>query len=387
MSDHDSRTQLAALQRCLLLAAMPSVFITFALPLRAAEIGASATEIGALFSVFTGALLLIRPLVGYALDRVGRKPFLYLALAAYGLTNTTFALADGLAGLFLARAFHGLAMATLLITADAMTADLTSAHERGAAMGGNMQSAARGGILGATLGFSLVGAVPAIAWSASFAAFAGLALAALVIPYLKITETAEGNDSGSIEPPGRPPPALIRLFLVVTLTGFAAALIQPLYLVYLQGRFDLELRALAAVFLPVGLAYALLPVRLGRLTARLPRRLAMAGGLALAGASYLVVPQLAWLLAMIALFVLAAVGSALAELTRNAWVAELAPPGTTGRAYAMVELAAGLGAVVGPLVGGALYDSVSPASVFAVGGALLVLAGAAAGLAVEFDRR
>lgn len=380
---------LGNLRLCLLLAACPSVFISFALPLRAVELGASATEVGALFSVFTAALLLVRPIVGLGLDRFGRRPFLFVALGAYVTTNIAFAAAEGLGGLFAARALHGIAMATLLLTADAMTADAAGPETRSAAMGGNMQSSARGGMLGATIGFSLVGAIPSLAWPLSFAVFALVALVALAVPARRIPETAVAAPQPASAGPAtyRPSPPFIRLVLLVALVAFAAALIQPLYLVYLQGRFDLELRALAMVFLPVGLAYALLPARIGRFTGGWPRRRAMAVGLVSAGVAYLAIPQFEWLLAMIVLFVIAAIGSALGELTRSAWVADLTPADATGRAYGLIELAAGLGGVIGPLAGGALYDRVSQESVFVAGGSLLLMAGAISALAIDARRR
>ena len=57
--------------------------LSILLPIYARQLGASATAIGGLFSVFTGVLLVVRPLTGWALDHYGRRPLLLLALTSY----------------------------------------------------------------------------------------------------------------------------------------------------------------------------------------------------------------------------------------------------------------------------------------------------------------
>ena len=49
------------------------VFLNFSLPIRADDLGIDAVGIGGMYAVFTGTMLLIRPLVGYCLDRFGRR--------------------------------------------------------------------------------------------------------------------------------------------------------------------------------------------------------------------------------------------------------------------------------------------------------------------------
>jgi MFS family permease len=66
---------LNALRRCLFFISAPMVFITFALPLRAEDLGATALQIGALYSLFTASIFVIRPLTGVGLDAFGRRPF------------------------------------------------------------------------------------------------------------------------------------------------------------------------------------------------------------------------------------------------------------------------------------------------------------------------
>ena len=53
--------------------------------------------------------------------------------------------------------------------------------------------------------------------------------------------------------------ALSRVFFMVSLSAFASALIEPIYLLFLKSKFDVSVLVLAFVFLPSGLLYAILP--------------------------------------------------------------------------------------------------------------------------------
>ena len=261
---------LFVVRRSLMLVAFPMVFVTFALPLRAQDLGAGGFEIGVLFSLFTVALLILRPAVGWGVDRYGRRAFFLAALACYVLTNILYAVAEGLWPLYLARFVQGVALAGMMIATDTITADLTTLDTRTEAMGANMASQGRGGMVGATFAFGLVGIVPLHAWQMSFATFALVAIAACGYAAAKLPETFK-PDSGSGAAEFTMPPVLVRLIVVVFIAALGTSFVQPLYLIYLQARFHLEMRVLAGAFLPLGIVYAVLPGYLGRLAQRLGR--------------------------------------------------------------------------------------------------------------------
>ncbi|HIG42837.1 MAG: MFS transporter [bacterium] len=76
------------------LVAFPVFFLSFLLPIYGKILGASAMEIGGLFTVFTVSLIVIRPLVGVGLDRYGRRWFLISALLVYAATSLIFSVAS-----------------------------------------------------------------------------------------------------------------------------------------------------------------------------------------------------------------------------------------------------------------------------------------------------
>jgi MFS family permease len=69
MSSAQSPTYLAPV----FLGSSAFVFLNFGMPVYADELGIGAFGIGGMYAVFTGTMLLVRPLVGYWLDRLGRR--------------------------------------------------------------------------------------------------------------------------------------------------------------------------------------------------------------------------------------------------------------------------------------------------------------------------
>lgn len=372
---------LSAVRRSLFLVSMPMVFISFALPLRAEDLGASSFEIGVLFSLFTASLFVLRPLVGFGLDQFGRRPFFLAALVLYLFANALYAFSEALSSLYIARLFQGIGFAFLSITTDTITADLTDVDDRPSAMGGNISSQTRGGMIGATIGFTLVGALPLHAWSYSFASFTVVALLAVLFAFRAIPETLEPHQHEPMNFRVSFPAQLNRLLLPIFLMAFAAGVIQPFTMIFLRDRFEVELIALAMVFLPVGMVYAILPSWLGKVTHKWDRSRAMSAGLVVAALFYLAVPFVEAFFWTILVFTGGALGSVLAELTRNAWVGDIADSKATGRAYGIAALAAGIGSTLGPLAGGVIYDGWGQDAIFYANGTVML---AATGLTLWF---
>jgi len=92
----------------IMLCSLPLFMVAFLLPIYAQELGASAADIGGLFAVFSLVMIVVRPFVGMAMDRYGRRYFFLIGLGAYILAMAIFTLADTLAMLYIARLIQGL---------------------------------------------------------------------------------------------------------------------------------------------------------------------------------------------------------------------------------------------------------------------------------------
>jgi MFS family permease len=344
--------------------------LSFILPIYAKQLGASALGIGGLFAIFSLTTVLVRPGVGWALDRYGRKGFLVGGLVGYAGAMGLFALAHTVTVLYLARLVQGIGSSLLWISAYTMATDLAAPAAHGRAVGQVDEASARGALAGALVGFTLLGPLHA-SWSMLFAGYAGLAAVGAWLAWRDLPAThppppTPGQRGRLVSRP------LLKLLVVVFVTALSTAMLSPLLLIFLQDRFTTNIDLLALAFIPAALVHSLLPSRLGRLSDRWGRAPLMALGLAGAGLMSLVMPGLPHLGWLILLWVGEAVGKVMAEPAQEALVADLTGQERRGTGYGLYTFVAGLGATVGPLLGGWLYDAVAHAAPFYLNGVMLL---------------
>jgi MFS family permease len=363
----------ASLYLPVLLVSLPLAFLRFGLPVYGKALGANALAIGGLFSALTVTMIVMRPAVGWGLDRFGRKRFFVAALVFFAVAWALFAYASTLASLYLARLVQGSALSLLWVSVRTIVADMADPEDRGRAMGRINQAASLGQLYGALAGFAVISLIPAEnAWPLVFAGYAIVAALAARRAWRVVPET---RPIAPLAEERRRPLSggFLKLLVIVFTTGASAAMIAPIYLIFLQDKFTTDIGTLAWAFFPAGLAYSLLVPRLGGLSDRLGRAPLMALGLTGAGFLSLLLPGLPSLAWLVILYTVSAVLWAMADPAEEAMVADLSGEATRGRGYGLYDLAGGLGATIGPLLGGWLYDNVGQALPFYLNGVVLLL--------------
>jgi MFS family permease len=104
------------------------------LPFYAQEFSASAVTIGLLYSVYSFMQLIFSPIWGSLSDRIGRRPIMLLSTFGAVLAYTIFGLAETLGVLFFSRIIAGV-MGGNISTAQAYIADVTDKENRAKGMG------------------------------------------------------------------------------------------------------------------------------------------------------------------------------------------------------------------------------------------------------------
>ena len=326
-----------------------------------------------MFTVFTVTMLIVRPIVGWGLDRFGRRRFYAAALVFYTVSMFVFSNASGIVDFYIARFLQGLGASFMWITARTIMADITESADRGEAMGRLTQRSVQGSMFGAFAGFTLIGMMPfADAWQLSFLGYAGAAVVGAVLT-LRIPETK----TPAVEVPRLELTTdLKRLFVVFLLMGFAQALIAPIYLIFIEDQFDLPMRIVAFAFFPSGIVWAILPRRGGRLADRFGRAPLIIGGLVAGSIVAIGLPWFPHILWVAVAYTLYAVAGALASPARDALLGDVTIDATRGRAIGFAEASGSLGSALGPLAGGALYEYVQPEVAFVADGVILLIAAA-----------
>lgn len=361
------------IRRSIFLISLPFGILGFLLPIYGKALGADAVQIGLFFSVFFLMIVLLRPIIGAGLDRIGRRPFFIAGLFGYAIAMLVFAFSGQVLGILLARMTQGVASACLWLAAQAITADRSGVGDRGSSFGGIAQSNTQGAILGTFIGFGLLFPLGILAgWKPLFLSYAAVGFMAALLAWRSVKETKP-----AIRPSERQPirwsRTWIMLLLVAAVTGAAWAMLEPVMMIFLQERLTSDITDLALATLPAALVWALLPARLGRLADRFGRKPLMILGMSAAALTSFLIPGLNSLGALAVLWAFQALCYAAGDPAEQALVADLTGDDQRGRAYGLYSMAAGLGAVFGPLVGGWLYQSVGQAAPFYANG--LVLAG------------
>ncbi|HHO81501.1 MAG TPA: MFS transporter [Bacillaceae bacterium] len=191
-------------------------FLLPTVPPYAADLGAGKTAVGIVVGTMPVLAILVRPFVGVALDRLGRRGPLLFGLAVHGLAMGLYALAPslgGLTGLVAARALQGIGWGTASTAFGTLAADLVPAERRGEGIGYFGLSSALGMAVGPAIGDWLYARGPNILFAGAFA-FTALAFLLMLPPLPK-------------SPLGREPSKAKRTLLSRGWTGLLSASFEP----------------------------------------------------------------------------------------------------------------------------------------------------------------
>jgi MFS family permease len=375
-----SNASLSTLRRTIFYISMPFFILGLMLPIYGREIGASVVEIGLFFSAFSFVTVLLRPLVGWGLDRFGRRGFFLAGLAGYAITMFSFAFIDQAGGIIAARIFQGVASSLLWLSASAITADLAGSGARGVEFGRLSQSGTRGSMIGTALGFFILNAAPSFelqgiqisSWMLLFLVYGAINLFALFVGVRGLPETRPATSQAEVSPI-RWTRAWVLLLLVTLVTGASAAMLSPILIIFLQDKLDIGIEMLTWAFLPSALVWAFLPAQLGRLADRFGRKPLMLLGMTAAALSSFIIPALGSVIALAVLWAFQAACYAAGDPAEQALIADLTGKSQRGRAYGFYVMCADLGAALGPLGGAWLYQAYGQAIPFYANGLILGL--------------
>jgi MFS family permease len=356
----------------LMLGSLPLTMLPFLLPLYAKQLGATALGIGGLFAVAQGMMLLCRPVLGWGVDRWGRRGFCLAGLVGYASAMGLYAWASNLPTLYLAQVLYGLATACTWTAVYTITADLAPAASQGEALGRVDEYAHRGALYGMGLALGLLSWwTLETALRVLFTLYTVLTVLAVVVAWTQVPETRT-----ALPPQPRRQIRtlwhLVPVLLLVVLSYLLTALLRPVFVVFLHDELTQDVRLLALAFLPAVLLESVLPSRLGSLSDRWGRRILIIAGLTWVGLSCLCLPLYAALPWIIIWWTLKTLGLAAALPPQKALISDLTEDTSRGTGYGLHSFATSLGSAIGPLVGGWVYETWGHTTPFVLAGLLLL---------------
>ena len=329
------------------------------LPFWAQEFGANATTFGLLQSSYAAAQLVCAPLWGRLSDRVGRRRVLLATIAGTALALIGLGLARSLFWLFAARILAG-AFAANVSVAAAYIADVTPPEERTRWMGMLGACFGIGFVLGPAIGALLApygNGVPMLATGGLAAFNWGVAALLLREPAQHGARENGGGRLGVLRDPTLRLCVAVNLFFSVAVTQ-----LETLFPFLMLQRFGWGARQVGMVL--VAMALVMGGIQGGgmkTISARFPERTLVVAGFLLLALGFASLPLPTSVALLMLPLLLAAVGRAIAQPALQSVVSLAARPAQLGLVMGAFQSSASLARVVGPSLGGVLYDAARPA--------------------------
>lgn len=326
--------------------------------------------VGAILASTFVVQTLVSPFWGAASDRIGRKPIVVACTLLSATAMFIYGGATSVWWLFASRILAGLSSANVAV-AQALIADVYDAKYRTVAMGrigaaitaGLVAGAPIGGLLSKNLGSNAVGYI------AGGLSLLGAVLMALVLPNPQPTEPIEKKRRMSFNLAlvqdipklrGLATIAVVAWFSLAMLEGTFGRLIHQLY-----GMNESQFGYLFGYESVLGVVVQ--TVLLAWLTKRFaePRLLraayaAQGAGLALNPAGILTMALIPPMGVLVLASTLFALGTGVASATVNGMCSRLCPEERQGELFGLLQGTRSFGFVVGPLLGGTLFDLWAP---------------------------
>ena len=353
--------------------------------LRAAGMVPSGWPIGAIVGGLLASTfitqILVSPRWGVLSDSIGRKP----VLIACSLFSAVAMLVYGIAGeiwlLLASRILSGLGAANVAV-AQAYISDLYEGPSRTAAMGRITAAISAGLVIGPPIGgfISAFGSHAAVGFVAGGASLVGAIALAVVLPNVKPT---------AVRRPGKAPvfdvrilgeyPELRRFVVIAAVAWFSLATLEGTFARLIKSLFGYNQFHFGIIFGYESLLGVLVSgAALAWLVSRIHEQPLLRAGFLFQGVGLAMNPLAAFvpIYPMVSLMVastLYALGVGVANPTINAICSRLVPEDRQGELFGILQSARSLGFVLGPVLGGILFDWQHSAPYY-VAGAVCVLA-------------
>jgi MFS family permease len=347
-------------------------------------LGISTLSVGIIEGVAEATASIVKVFSGALSDRLGRRKV--LAALGYGLaafTKPVFPLATSVVWFVAARFVDRIGKGIRGAPRDALVADLSPQHLRGASFGLRQSLDTVGAFLGPLLAIALMWLTAdnfqAVFWIAVVPAFLSMALVVFAVSEpdrpagLRVVQSP--LSLSELRRLSKPYWWVVLVAAVFTLARFSEA-----FLILRAQSAGLAVMLVPAVLVVMNVVYAAVAYPAGVLSDNGDR-----GAVLIAGLAVLIVADLALALSAGIAGVLAGVAlwglhMGLTQGLLAALVADTVPPELRGTAFGMFNLVSGLALLAASIIAGALWDFIGPQATFLAGAAFA--AAAAVGLLV-----
>ena len=343
-------------------------------------LGASALTVGLIEGIAESTALIVKVFSGTLSDYLGkRKGLAVFGYALGALSKPLFAIAPTVGIVLAARFIDRVGKGIRGAPRDALVADMTPAHSRGAAFGLRQSLDTVGAFLGPLIAVGLM-----LLWADDFRAIFWVAaipgVLAVALLFFGVREAARPAGKKRANPIQRKNlerlgPAFWRVVIIGAV--FTLARFSEAFLVLRAQQIGIALAWVPLVMVAMNLVYAFSAYPFGRLSDRMPHARLLAMGLVVLIAADLVLAnssQWPLLLAGVALW---GVHMGMTQGLLATMVADTAPADLRGTAFGLFNLASGIAMLFASVIAGLLWDQLGAAFTFYAGAGFCAIALAA----------
>jgi MFS family permease len=340
-----------------------------------AVLGTSALTVGVIEGIAEATGQITRIFSGALSDRLGRRKA--LAVLGYCLSacaKPIFPLASVVGWLMVARFVDRLGKGIRGAPRDALVADLSASHLRGASFGLRQSLDTVGAVLGPLVAIGLMWLTnnhfTVVFWVAVVPALGAVALILVAVhepqPSKRRARSGGFSNLGTL---GAACWSVIAIGAIFSLARFSEA-----FLVLRARSIGLPLTLVPAVLVVMNVAYALSAYPVGALSDRLPRSTVLGLGLCMIIVADLVLARTSSVAELVIGVFLWGLHMGFTQGLFAALVADTAPPDRRGTAFGMFNLISGLAQFCASVIAGVFWDMQGPSRTFFVGAVFAVLA-------------
>lgn len=361
------------LRRPIMLISLSAGVMSFLLSIYSKKLSMNAIEITGLFSVLSFVLLIMKPIIGKVVDKLGRRPILITSMIVYAIAFGVFSMANSAIEIYIARIFQGFASALMTISTYAIISDTTK-EENFSEGFGKIGSAQSTGILyGIIISFIVFSTTEFMkSWKILFAIFS---LAAICSAFIVIKEVAE-TKNGSItigEKKKKLSKDTIKILIINFITSLGSSILGPIFMIYLLDKFQNDITLVAYAYIPSLIIESILSQRIGRFSDKNGKKKSMIMGIIICAVVTIITPGTNSVVMLAILWCVSSLGGSLYNLSEQGIYTEVTNESSRGEMYGVYTMVGNCAGVVGPLIGGILYETVSQAAPFYLNGTIMFI--------------
>lgn len=346
-------------------------------PFLAEAYGATPLQVGLLMSVYSLAQFIFSPVWGQMSDRYGRRPIILVSLLGAAVAHTAFGFATTFNGLIVARLVAGI-FGGNISAAMAYIADITTEKDRSKGMGMIGAAFGLGFVCGPLLGvaFGIVGrqlgdqppfggSFPAIV--AGAICFFNFLSALKFLPESRVTFSASEEKRFRFRKIEKAltTPVLGGLVMLVFLSTFAMAQIEAMLFLYMQNNYGWSDKQTGLGFAYIGVIMVFTQGYLIRkLMPKFGEPKMLLAGIVFTVTAYAMMAAFSnlWLVALAVTFL--GFGTGFVNPSLNGGISLVSGVDEQGNNLGVSQSLSSLARILGPPVGGALYQQQGPAMPF-----------------------